>query len=68
MSGSASIIPFSGFGATVGGAAYTIDITNPSKGTCAPGGPVRCRRINVSPGGQVTSCDPAAAAGDSRAC
>jgi len=32
------------------------------------GGNVRCRRITVSPGGQISSCDPAAPAGDSRAC
>ena len=36
----------------------------------AAGGKIRCRRITVSPGGQVAACDPAAsaAAGDSRAC
>jgi type IV fimbrial biogenesis protein FimT len=63
-----AIIPFNGFGGTADGNPYTIDITNPNAGTCAPAGPIRCRRINVSPGGQITSCDPAALPGDSRAC
>jgi type IV fimbrial biogenesis protein FimT len=64
-------IPFNGFGATADNTAYWIDISNPAAGTCvALGGKIRCRRINVSPGGQITSCDPAAsaAAGDTRAC
>jgi type IV fimbrial biogenesis protein FimT len=67
VAGSASSIPFNGFGATADGAAYTINISNPAAGAC---GVVRCRRITVSPGGQVASCDPAASAatGDSRAC
>jgi len=60
-------IPFNGLGAS--NAAYTLDITNPSGGLCvAAGGPIRCRRITVSAGGQVGICDPAALVGDSRAC
>jgi type IV fimbrial biogenesis protein FimT len=63
------IIPFNGFGGTANGAAYQIDITNPNGGLCVTGGgPMRCRRILVSPGGQINACDPAAVAGDSRAC
>jgi type IV fimbrial biogenesis protein FimT len=62
-------IPFNGFGATFTGGAYTIDVTNPAAGLCAAaGGTIRCRRITVSPGGQIAACDPAAPAGDSRAC
>ena len=62
-------IPFNSLGATADGAPYAIDITRPGGGTCVHlGGTVRCRRIEVSPGGQITSCDPAAPAGDSRAC
>jgi type IV fimbrial biogenesis protein FimT len=62
-------IAFTGFGGTVGNATYAIDISNPTAGTClALGGKIRCRRITVSPGGQIISCDPAAPAGDSRAC
>jgi len=62
-------IPFNSLGATADGAPYAIDITRPGGGTCVHlGGTVRCRRIEISPGGQITSCDPAAPAGDSRAC
>jgi type IV fimbrial biogenesis protein FimT len=64
-------IPFNGFGGTADGAPYAIDISNPAAGTCVSGGgKIRCRRITVSPGGQIAACDPAASAssGDSRAC
>jgi type IV fimbrial biogenesis protein FimT len=38
-------------------------------GDCsAPDGGYRCQQITVSPGGQIRLCDPAAAAGDTRAC
>jgi type IV fimbrial biogenesis protein FimT len=69
VSSSASAIQFNGFGAAVGGP-QQIDI-NLAAGTCVHnGGNVRCRRIVVSPGGQIASCDPAASAavGDSRGC
>jgi len=67
VSSTASAIQFNGFGAVTGGVPYQIDISNPSAGAC---GLIRCRRITISAGGQVASCDPAAsaAAGDSRAC
>jgi type IV fimbrial biogenesis protein FimT len=63
-------IRFNGFGtppALPGGGneAYVIDISNPAAGPC---GPIHCRRITVSQGGQVASCDLSAAPGDSRAC
>jgi len=62
-------IAFNGFGATANGAAYTIDVKNPSAGVCvADGGTLRCRRITVSPGGKIHACDPVAPVGDSRAC
>jgi type IV fimbrial biogenesis protein FimT len=62
-------IPFNSLGATADGAPYQIDITRPGGGTCVHlGGNVRCRRITVSPGGQISACDPAALPGDSRAC
>ena len=62
-------VPFNGFGGTADGASYRIDVTNPTIGTCAEfGGPARCRRITVSPGGRILLCDPAANPGDSRAC
>ena len=50
-------------------ATYTIDITNPLAGVCVTAaGTIRCRRITVQAGGQITACDPAAPAGDSRWC
>lgn len=62
-------IAFNGFGGTATGAAYLIDIKNPAAGVCvADGGTIRCRRITVSPGGQIQACDPGAPVGDSRAC
>jgi type IV fimbrial biogenesis protein FimT len=62
-------VPFNGFGGTADGASYRIDITNPTLGACAEfGGPARCRRVTVSPGGRILLCDPAALPGDSRAC
>ena len=62
-------IAFNGFGAAGAGTAIAIDISNPAGGTCAPAGPIRCRRIAVAAGGQITSCDPAALTGDdTRAC
>ena len=36
-----------------------IDITNPAAGPApSGGGNIRCRRIVVSPGGQIAACDP----------
>ena len=62
-------ITFTGFGVPTDNP-YSLDVTNPTLGACAPGGPARCRRINVTSGGQITACDPAApaAVGDTRAC
>ena len=62
-------ITFNGFGAPTDNP-YSLDITNPVLGLCVPAGPARCRRINVTAGGQITACDPAAppAVGDTRAC
>jgi len=63
-------VRFNGFGtppALPGGGneEYVIDISNPAAGPC---GPIHCRRIRISQGGQVQSCDLSAAVGDSRAC
>jgi type IV fimbrial biogenesis protein FimT len=66
--GFAGIVAFNGFGNTADNLPYRIDVSNPAAGLCAPAGPVRCRSITVTPGGQINSCDPAAPAGDSRAC
>ena len=63
-------VRFNGFGTppALGGGGneeYSIDISNPAAGPC---GPIHCRRITISQGGQVAVCDLSAAAGDSRAC
>ena len=52
------------------GVTISLDVTNPVLGLCVPGGPARCRRINVTSGGQITACDPAATTvvGDTRVC
>jgi len=66
------IIAFNGFGEVVGANAYDLTVSNPAGGACASaGGPMRCLRIRVAPGGQLQLCDPAVAAtatGDSRRC
>ena len=64
-------VTFQGLGGTVPPVRYEFLVTNPAAGDCvAAGGPIRCKRIDVSPGGRITACDPdpALVAGDSRAC
>jgi type IV fimbrial biogenesis protein FimT len=76
VSGSASgatwdgVIAFDGFGRTVTSASYTLDIKRAGAQCIHENGNVRCRRIVISPGGQIQSCDPAASAavGDTRGC
>ena len=61
---------FNGFGATDDGLRYTIDITNPAAGACAPGGtdPLPAdHRVARRPGRRVRSCR-SAALGDSVCC
>lgn len=62
-------IIFNGFGAPTKNP-YSIDVTNPALGLCFPAGPARCKRVNVTAGGQITACDPTFAplSTDSRAC
>lgn len=61
-------IVFNGFGQTVDQSAYLINFTLADPNACASagggGGPIRCRRIRISPGGQIMACDPAVAASD----
>ncbi len=69
--GCTGVIPFNGFGGTADNQAYRINISNPAAGACAPGGPVRCRSITVSPGGHITACDstiPLGTLNDTRVC
>lgn len=52
-----------------GGHRAAFRVTNPMGGTCqADGGEMRCLTVAVTSTGQVRMCDPAAAAGDPRAC
>ena len=71
VAASQSSIVFTGLGRVnpVPAGNITINVTNPTGGTCvADGGPMRCLRIVVSPTGQVRMCDPAAGGSDPRAC
>lgn len=63
------IVTFNGFGSTSAGETIELSVNGPAGTTCAAqSGPLRCQRIQVRPGGQITLCDPAAPTGDSRAC
>lgn len=70
VTGTASSVTFTGFGATTLGSAATFSFTNPTGGSCkSAGGPMRCLSVVVSVGGQARMCDPAVtAAGDTRKC
>lgn len=50
----------------------SINITNPTGGTCAAagggGGPMRCLRVEVTTAGQIRMCDPARSSTDPQAC
>lgn len=63
-------IRFDGLGKTNLAQQATIQITNPTGGTCAAlGGKMRCLNVTVAVGGQVKMCDPKVlTAGDSRKC
>jgi len=62
------LITFNGAGSTSLGAAWQVDFTS-TKGACAPSGPIRCLRVEVTVSGQIKACDPAVAgAGDTRIC
>jgi type IV fimbrial biogenesis protein FimT len=61
-----SLITFNGMGQASGAA--TINVTNPTGGTCAAAGPMRCMNVTVATGGQIRMCDPARAAGDPQGC
>lgn len=63
-------IIFNGLGKATLPSTATIQVTNPTGGSCkADGGDMNCLNVTVSVGGQIKMCDPAVAiAGDSRAC
>ncbi len=63
--------PLDNTGSLTGTGAFELNIDNPAGGACAlgAGGPMRCLRIKVRPGGQIQLCDPAATdPRDSRYC
>lgn len=63
----ATTVVFDGLGRAT--PASTINISNPSGGSCATGGgPMRCLRVVVTAGGQIRMCDTALAATDPRSC
>lgn len=75
ITGTAATVQFNGVGGLTGGTAVTFDIKSVPDTSCAiadgSGGPLRCHRIVVLPGGQVRLCDPAVASSstsDPRAC
>ena len=60
-------IQFNGLGQVTPAVAdtITIDFENPAGGSCiADGGKMHCLRVQVTSGGQVRMCDPAATASD----
>lgn len=65
-----SAIVFNGLGQVipVPAGAISINLTNPTGGACAPAGPMRCMRVEVSTGGQIRMCDPALATTDPQGC
>lgn len=63
-------IRFDGLGKTNLAQQVTIQVTNPTGGTCvSAGGNMRCLNVTVAVGGQIKMCDPqVSTAGDSRKC
>lgn len=54
---------------TPGSPAFRVDVSGPSGSSCvASGGKVRCLRVQVSPAGQISMCDPAQASTDPSYC
>jgi type IV fimbrial biogenesis protein FimT len=67
VAGDVASITFNGLGRPT--APLTVDLTNPTAGSCiANGGDVHCLRVTVSVGGQIRMCDPSVAGADTRAC
>lgn len=60
---------FTGSGRSNLAGIFTLNVTNPTFGTCqAAGGKVRCLQINVAASGQIRLCDPVLPNTDPRAC
>lgn len=65
-----SAVVFNGLGQVtpVPAGTISINLTNLTGGACAPAGPMRCMRVEVSTGGQIRMCDPALASTDPQGC
>lgn len=68
-----STLAFNGLGQAVSstlakGNNAVFSITNPTGGSCATAGPMRCLRVIVTSAGQVRMCDPALASNDPQGC
>jgi type IV fimbrial biogenesis protein FimT len=64
---SAPTAAFNGSGRLAGGA-FSVEVSA-GAGQCAvDGGPARCLRLAVAPGGMIRMCDPALPAGNPQAC
>jgi type IV fimbrial biogenesis protein FimT len=73
VAASQTSVVFNGLGRVTnaaGGADITIDVTNPTGGSCSSAsGPMRCLRVVVGAGGQIRMCDPRASfTGTSEGC
>lgn len=69
VAASQGAIVFNGLGRVTPAATVTINISNPTGGTCvSASGPMRCLRVTVSPAGQVRMCDPQFASSDAQGC
>ncbi len=65
--GAVSAIAFNSVGQS--NTTATINISNPSGGTClSDGGSMRCLRVTVTLGGQIRMCDPARPSTDPQGC
>lgn len=61
-------VAFNGMGRVTSGNAATSFLVQPVSGACAPTGAYRCMVVQMSPGGQVRSCDPQLPSGDPQSC
>jgi type IV fimbrial biogenesis protein FimT len=69
VAASQSSVVFNGLGRISPASTVTIDISNPTGGTCASAsGPMRCLQVTVSPTGQVRMCDPQFDSTDAQGC
>lgn len=68
-----STLTFNGLGRVLGttlpaGHDAYFNVSNPTGGSCATAGPMRCLRVDVSSAGAIRMCDPALASTDPQGC